>query len=335
MNNRAVSDTTGIAALATTNPLLPGDESIFEVHPTEPDFPYLNIRTIHISRESDRFNPSTNLIGMIIYGYRGATDFYLNNRNCKIGHILIKSSDEINHIQADTTHKKLFKWFFGQDLPPEFIAGGFAYQNGQWKYNALAFNTKQDIYHNNKKGMALTEKQLLGGALSRLYINHRWQQDPNISVREIFSSNEGWQLFESVNIVVNPNRVDKVNKYGRAATIGVTGKYYCGDYLDVIRCSCCDGRCGPGNGCNCSGCMELDIENRRLPKGTLVNRDGAPASRSRIDGKTFYCGRPVLRRTNYCDGYCGPNNGPQCYACQALNEQTPRYKTLLNEYDYT
>ncbi|CAF4450978.1 unnamed protein product, partial [Rotaria magnacalcarata] len=82
-------------------------------------------------------------------------------------------------------------------------------------------------------------------------------------------------------------------------------------------------------------CMELDIENRRLPKGTLVNRDGAPASRSRIDGKTFYCGRPVLRRTNYCDEYCGPNNGPQCYACQALNEQTPRYKTLLNEYDYT
>ncbi|CAF3302073.1 unnamed protein product [Rotaria sp. Silwood2] len=244
-------------------------------------------------------------------------------------------SDEINHIQADTAHKKLFKWFFGQDLPPEFIAGGFAYQNGQWKYNALVFNTKQDIYHNNKKEMPLTEKQLLGGALSRLYINHRWQQDPNISVREIFSSNEGWQLFESVNTVVNPNRVDKVNKYGRVATIGVTGKYYCGDYLDVIRCCCCDGRCGPGNGCNCSGCMELDIENRRLPKGALVNRDGAPASRSRIDGKTFYCGRPVLTRTNYCDGYCGPNNGPQCYACQALNEQTPRYKTLLNEYDYT
>ncbi|CAF3927391.1 unnamed protein product [Rotaria sp. Silwood1] len=181
--------------------------------------------------------------------------------------------------------------------------------------------------------MHITEKQLLGGALSRLYINHQWQRNPNLSVGEIFSSNDGSQLFEQ-SAAVMPNRVDNVNKYGRAATIGLSGKYYCGGYLDYMHCRCCDGRCGPNNGCNCSACMELDIEKRRLPKGTLVNRDGAPASRSQKDGKTFYCGRRILKQTIDSNGYCGPYDGPQCDACQALNEQTSRYMSLLTSYVY-
>ena len=39
---------------------------------------------------------------------------------------------------------------------------------------------------------------------------------------------------------------------------GDTGKYYCG--MKLLSCNCCDGHCGPNNGCNCGPCAQLDRE---------------------------------------------------------------------------
>lgn len=119
------------------------------------------------------------------------------------------------------------------------------------------------------------------------------------------------------------------NKFNRYARLGSTGKFYCRGQLDGPRCTCCDGQCGPTNGCNCSGCMLLDIHTRKLPPGWLVNREGAAARCSRVVPSKFYCGRRVMTDDPTTDGYCGPNNGQQCIACQRLNEQRPgRYKEL-------
>lgn len=71
--------------------------------------------------------------------------------------------------------------------------------------------------------------------------------------------------------------------------------------------------------------MRLDIKNRGLPAGYLVNRDGF-ACRKSTNG-TWYCGRRVLVGTAGCDGYCGPNDGPQCYACARI--QDGNYDELL------
>ena len=78
---------------------------------------------------------------------------------------------------------------------------------------------------------------------------------------------------------------------------------------------CCNSFCGPDSGCNCSSCMKLDIETRLLPKGYLVNKEGASCRSN--DGK-FYCGRRVLVGEPFCDGYCGPTNGPSCPSCKIL-----------------
>ena len=40
--------------------------------------------------------------------------------------------------------------------------------------------------------------------------------------------------------------------------LGDTGKYYCG--MKLLSCNCCDGHCGPNNGCNCGPCAQLDKE---------------------------------------------------------------------------
>lgn len=105
----------------------------------------------------------------------------------------------------------------------------------------------------------------------------------------------------------------------KVSRLGKSGKYYCGQKLHGF-CRCCNGFCGPTNGCNCSECMMLDIKNRSLPKGWLVNKEGFSARRSQIG--FFYCGRKCMTGFARCDGYCGPTNGPNCSSCKELDQQT-------------
>lgn len=115
-------------------------------------------------------------------------------------------------------------------------------------------------------------------------------------------------------------------KQRKQARLGKSGKYYCTGFLDD-KCNCCSGKCGPDDGCNCSGCMKLDVEARGLPRKYLVNREGFTARRGNTD--KFYCGRKCIIGIPFCDGYCGPENGPSCPSCQTLDDQSKsRYKEL-------
>ena len=114
-----------------------------------------------------------------------------------------------------------------------------------------------------------------------------------------------------------------LRKYSASTTqwytpkLGSSGKYYCGRKLD---CGCCNGFCGPIKGCNCMNCMKLDIQTRNLTKGWLVNQDGVKAKKGMTG--LFYCGQHNLVGTPNCDGYCGPNDGPNCVACKKLDAMT-------------
>ena len=103
------------------------------------------------------------------------------------------------------------------------------------------------------------------------------------------------------------------NSQGRKARLGSSGKFYCGGKLNG-SCTCCNGNCGPGNGCNCGPCMALDIKARKLAKGYWVNRDGATCRRGQTGH--VYCGRKM--NISGSDGYCGPTDGPNCQACIRL-----------------
>ncbi|KAK7097783.1 E3 ubiquitin-protein ligase HERC2-like isoform X3 [Littorina saxatilis] len=53
-----------------------------------------------------------------------------------------------------------------------------------------------------------------------------------------------------------------VNTAGALASKGSTGQYYCN--MKVLTCQCCDGSCGPNNGCNCPPCQQLDKDEASL-----------------------------------------------------------------------
>ena len=67
--------------------------------------------------------------------------------------------------------------------------------------------------------------------------------------------------------------------------------------------------------------MRVDVKTRGLSKGYLVNKAGFPSKLSH-DAGHFYCGRHVMQNVRGCDGYCGPNNGPNCSPCRLLDVQS-------------
>ncbi|KAI8800498.1 hypothetical protein BJ742DRAFT_780328 [Cladochytrium replicatum] len=115
--------------------------------------------------------------------------------------------------------------------------------------------------------------------------------------------------------VFGPTDQDRVsprrNSDGRMARLGSTGKFYCCGEID---CFCCDGRCGPSDGCNCRACSRLDREVGRIPESMSVNREGALVRRG--EHQVWYCGRrmPELQDRHDCDGYCGPDNSGKASA---------------------
>ncbi|XP_047126381.1 E3 ubiquitin-protein ligase NRDP1 [Hydra vulgaris] len=117
----------------------------------------------------------------------------------------------------------------------------------------------------------------------------------------------------------------KINSKGRQARLGATGKYYCSGKLDLAsKCQCCDGNCGPDNGCNCTSCMALDISTRKLPSGWYVNKEGFPCVKGN-SGK-FYCGRKMDLESS--DGFCGPGDGPNCMSCEIIGFEESVYEEV-------
>lgn len=58
--------------------------------------------------------------------------------------------------------------------------------------------------------------------------------------------------------ITTGNNNGLINSAGVLSKKGDTGKYYCG--MKLLSCNCCDGHCGPNNGCNCGPCAQLDKE---------------------------------------------------------------------------
>ena len=118
----------------------------------------------------------------------------------------------------------------------------------------------------------------------------------------------------------------KDNNAGREARLGASGKYYCGRASDT-RCGCCNGRCGPSDGCNCSSCFRLDLATRSMPSGYVVNKEGFASRAGDVwQGRVrFYCGRKVMASRTvsgcYTDGWCGDDDGENCASCGIVQQQ--------------
>ena len=65
----------------------------------------------------------------------------------------------------------------------------------------------------------------------------------------------------------------------------------------------------------------------RLPDFIFPFLFTVTSRKSTVNGQ-FYCGKNNMVGVRLCDGFCGPNNGPNCNACRILTLQSDRYKDV-------
>ncbi len=102
-----------------------------------------------------------------------------------------------------------------------------------------------------------------------------------------------------------------------------THSFYCNRNV-LYNVPNCDGYCGPTNGPNCNACRGLD----ELKRNGYIQIDEATGvvSHYSFSANHFYCGRAVMQRSNLCDGYCGPTDGPQCNLCANTELRLRNYR---------
>jgi ubiquitin C len=147
----------------------------------------LEMRTVHFSCTSDRFDSTSNFIGFIVYGYNWQTDFRLNGKHCKTGYILIKKTDAIKHVQTSqgTWFSRLFKWFFNEEISDNFIGTDFSFEMGQWKFNSYTRNNNLNGSQIKIVSVNYIEKEIIDTAVKRVYTNHQWQFNQNIQLKDL------------------------------------------------------------------------------------------------------------------------------------------------------
>ncbi|XP_064637694.1 E3 ubiquitin-protein ligase HERC2-like isoform X2 [Lineus longissimus] len=85
-----------------------------------------------------------------------------------------------------------------------------------------------------------------------------------------------------------------INAAGVLAKKGETGKYYCA--MRVINCACCNGVCGPNNGCNCNHCQRLDREAQEQQR----SEDNMPLSSSKLMESWTWGQQPSMSKLKEC-----------------------------------
>eukprot|EP01084_Bolivina_argentea_P086083 155602_1 len=121
----------------------------------------IEISSFHVSCKSDRIN-GENMAGIVLYSRNDQNQWSLNGIRCKSGYIILKSVNNIKLIKSSQgqVHGKCYKSIFGCEIDETVVGGGFAFVNGQWKFNSYSFNVASK-YHDNKKAMNLLEQQCI------------------------------------------------------------------------------------------------------------------------------------------------------------------------------
>ena len=106
------------------------------------------LQSFHMSCQSDKLEIGKNYLGLVLYLYKGQTDWKLNGYHCKTGYILLKEDKNVlNDDCEETCHSQLYYWMFKQWPDKDVIGAGFGIKDGGIKFNSTTYNA--DWTHKN------------------------------------------------------------------------------------------------------------------------------------------------------------------------------------------
>jgi hypothetical protein len=120
----------------------------------------VTVTCYHVSCQSDKWKADEVGIGIVLYSYKGKSDWYLNGIHCKSGYIVYKLLKNIKHLPGLTSHEQCFRSVFGTSAKtsdPDLIGAGFAYKPGiGFENRSGTFNQHIDkIHHVSSKDREL------------------------------------------------------------------------------------------------------------------------------------------------------------------------------------
>jgi hypothetical protein len=163
--------------------------------------------------------------------------------------------------------------------------------------------------------------------INNLNINN---YNTNIEQRPIFNNiNRGFNINQySTNLNTNINNFEQQrsnrNKNGHVVSKGTNDVYYCGQKT-LFACGCCDGSCGPDNGCCCKACMEYNCDVYNAPANSLINCKGRLAT---FLGGNFYCLAEYISKSslfNKAKNIKCQFPGKPCQDCEKLTKNIAGY----------
>ena len=155
---------------------------------------YIDVKTMHISCQSDTYQPGHNYAGIIIYQYDGKSEWRTaNNTHCKSGYIVIQDTDSENvkkwiGKEPGAVHGAVYRNAFGESVKGrEVIGEGFAYRNGKCEINSSVFNNPKDSgYHDNRRRMHELSEHCVGKIVEHWKTSgSSWVRQRNFQVKEL------------------------------------------------------------------------------------------------------------------------------------------------------
>lgn len=157
-----------IALQARSRPTF--DRKAIDIYPLNAGNPKFQVKTIHISCQSDPYTGKNHSYGgLIVYAYDGKEGWYtVNGTHCKSGYLVIKDTDCPPTPQAEFPNEPgivlgaIYRKVFGESYTNKVTGEGFSVKNGEFMTTSRSLLNEgvtgdmSDMHHDNNKSMSAT-----------------------------------------------------------------------------------------------------------------------------------------------------------------------------------
>ena len=176
------------------NFVAPPEKDKLVIFPTSYEKEKVFVETMHISCQSDTYHVAHDYGGLIIYQYKGNSDWRTaNNTHCKSGYIVIQDTDSENvkrwmRKEPGIVHGAVYRNAFGESVnDAEVVGEGFAVRNGKFEMCSSVFNNPEgSAFHDERRRMhELSEHCVKKVVECWKTAGRNWFRQRNFEVKEL------------------------------------------------------------------------------------------------------------------------------------------------------
>ena len=129
----------------------------------------IQFESFRLCCSSDVYFPNSDYAGIVLYAYRGKTDWRLNNRHCKSGYTIILDTDKLKKLEKEENwpqtegiiHGLVYYYIFRCCEIGDAVGEAFSIMKEIVKWNSSTFNARSTEYHDGERIISEIGKRVL------------------------------------------------------------------------------------------------------------------------------------------------------------------------------